>query len=214
MSTIELHMILENRSDYDPSFIESARQELLKRTSAQLQTDEKTVHAEPECNKPSGVPVFGILAVGFGIAGVFMPYFAAVFFVPAAIICGIVAVSSGHVEWGVAGIIIGIIGLIWISTVSNKITSILHNPGGSTAIPQTIFDSPPLVTESEYNQIREGMSYSQVCQIIGANGEELSRTDIAGYSTVMYQWINSNGSNMNAMFQNGSLVSKAQFGLP
>lgn len=29
----------------------------------------------------------------------------------------------------------------------------------------------------------------------------------------MYSWVNFDGSNANAMFQNGELVMKAQFGL-
>jgi len=57
------------------------------------------------------------------------------------------------------------------------------------------------------------MSYSEVRRIIGAPGEEVSRSDLAGLTTVMYSWINSNGSNMNAMFQNDELIQKAQFGL-
>lgn len=36
---------------------------------------------------------------------------------------------------------------------------------------------------------------------------------MASIETVMYQWVNRNGSNMNAMFQNNKLVQKAQFGL-
>ena len=36
---------------------------------------------------------------------------------------------------------------------------------------------------------------------------------MAGVSSVMYQWVNADGSNMNAMFQNDRLVSKAQMGL-
>jgi hypothetical protein len=36
---------------------------------------------------------------------------------------------------------------------------------------------------------------------------------IESIDTVMYQWVNSNGSNMNAMFQNDKLNQKAQFGL-
>jgi hypothetical protein len=35
-----------------------------------------------------------------------------------------------------------------------------------------------------------------------------------GYVSVMYIWKNSDGSNMNALFQNGKLLNKAQFGLP
>jgi len=59
------------------------------------------------------------------------------------------------------------------------------------------------------------MSYSQVVSILGSQGTEMSSSDIAGYSTVMYSWDGEGGfgANMNATFQNGELVSKAQFGL-
>jgi hypothetical protein len=57
------------------------------------------------------------------------------------------------------------------------------------------------------------MSYESVCAVIGADGEERSRSDIAGYTTIMYSWKNADGSNMSAMFQNGQLIAKAQFGL-
>ena len=73
---------------------------------------------------------------------------------------------------------------------------------------------PPVVTKAEYDQIATGMTYEQVKQIIGAPGEENAHDETAGFVTVSYQWMNSNGSNMNAMFQNGKLVSKAQAGLP
>ena len=72
---------------------------------------------------------------------------------------------------------------------------------------------PPVVTQAEFLQIQNGMSYEEVQRIIGAPGQEMSRSDVAGINTVMYQWINRGGSNMNAMFQNGKLVQKAQFGL-
>jgi len=71
-----------------------------------------------------------------------------------------------------------------------------------------------VVTAAEFDMIREGMTYQQVVGIIGAPGEQMSSSDIAGYRTVMYSWTNSSGSNMNAMFQNGKLIQKAQFGLP
>jgi hypothetical protein len=214
MSSSKLHDVMENPNEHDPGLVEAARRELLKRALAQVQTEDKPSRLEPTQNHPPGAPVIGLLAVGLGLAGLFMPYFAAVFFVPVAIICGLVAYGTGQKSWGTAGILIGIIGLIWIFTVSNHITALLNYPRGDIALPSSIFDSPPTVTSDEYNQIQEGMSYQQVCSIIGASGAEISRTDIGGYSTVMYQWTNSNGSNMNAMFQNGELVSKAQFGLP
>lgn len=79
---------------------------------------------------------------------------------------------------------------------------------------QVEITEPPVVTQAEFGQIQNGMSYADVQSLIGAPGEEMSRTDLAGITTVMYQWMNKNGSNMNAMFQNGKLIQKAQFGLP
>jgi hypothetical protein len=70
------------------------------------------------------------------------------------------------------------------------------------------------VTKANYDRIRTGMSYLEVVAILGQSGEELSRVELAGTSTVMYSWRKSfSVANMNAMFQNGKLVSKAQFGL-
>jgi hypothetical protein len=72
-----------------------------------------------------------------------------------------------------------------------------------------------LASMEDFNTLQAGMSYSQVCDIVGDQGTEMSRSEIAGYQTIMYSW-NGNGilgANMTAMFQNGKLVSKAQFGL-
>lgn len=70
-------------------------------------------------------------------------------------------------------------------------------------------------TMAEFNQLREGMTYEQAVEIIGGEGEVLSSSDMAGYQTVMFKWDGSGsfGANMNAMFQNGRMISKAQFGL-
>jgi len=69
------------------------------------------------------------------------------------------------------------------------------------------------LTYENYLRLKEGMTYAEVVEILGTTGEELSRSDIAGYTTVMYSWQKWTGANMNAMFQNGRLVTKAQFGL-
>lgn len=70
-------------------------------------------------------------------------------------------------------------------------------------------------TKAEFDKIQTGMSYAQVVQIIGCGGELLSESEIAGYVTVMLMWQGKGtfGANMNAMFQNGKLVMKAQHGL-
>ena len=94
----------------------------------------------------------------------------------------------------------------------------------SSSKPEAGFKMPSIgkqiVTFDKYQRIQNNMSYSQVVAIIGAEGEEMSRNKMEGVpgvmesiETVMYQWVNSNGSNMNAMFQNDKLIQKAQFGL-
>jgi hypothetical protein len=71
------------------------------------------------------------------------------------------------------------------------------------------------LTMATFNQLKTGMTYEQVVKILGTDGKELSSSEIGGIKTVMYQWEGSGslGANMNAMFQNGKLMSKSQFGL-
>ena len=71
------------------------------------------------------------------------------------------------------------------------------------------------VTLAQYSSLSAGMSYHHARSLLGCSGTEISRVDMAGYSTVMYTWSGAGSfvANMNAMFQNDRLVSKAQFGL-
>jgi hypothetical protein len=67
---------------------------------------------------------------------------------------------------------------------------------------------------AQYQSLATGMTYSRVVAVLGCEGSELSRVDMAGFKTVMYMWQgNSFAANMNVMFQNDALVSRAQFGL-
>lgn len=85
---------------------------------------------------------------------------------------------------------------------------------------QIFSSTEPKVTKLKFNRIQNGMSYRDVVNILGASGEELSSNRIEGVpgvmksvETAMYMWKNPDGSNMNAMFQNGKLMQKSQFGL-
>lgn len=72
----------------------------------------------------------------------------------------------------------------------------------------------PAVTMVQFNQLKDGMTYEQAVAVLGSPGVEQSSNSIGGTKTVMYAWNgNTMGGNMNAMFQNNKLVSKAQFGL-
>jgi hypothetical protein len=159
--------------------------------------------------------ILGIVAIGLGIAGILMPYLAAVFLVPVALICGFIAIVRGQKANGAIGCFLGVIGLIGIIYVSQQISGILGNPSESApSLPVNSLFSPPILTKEKYDQIEHGISYAEANSIIGQNGIEVGWSDTAGYTTVIYSWTNSNGSHMTATFQNGCLVSKAQFGLP
>lgn len=78
----------------------------------------------------------------------------------------------------------------------------------------------PVVTLDEYSRLQEGMTYEQAVTIIGAQGVEQASSTTAGVPgylptlrTRMYGWVNRDGSNMNATFQNGTMIGKAQLGL-
>lgn len=71
----------------------------------------------------------------------------------------------------------------------------------------------PVITLSEFQSLSTGISPNDAKGIIGDYGTEISRSEVAGITTVMLSWQNPDGSNANAMFQDGRLMMKAQFGL-
>lgn len=73
-------------------------------------------------------------------------------------------------------------------------------------------DMDAKVTLEKFNNTNEGMSYEEVKAILG-EGEIMSETKIMDSTAIMYGWINKNGSNMNAIFQDGTLTTKSQFNL-
>ena len=98
-------------------------------------------------------------------------------------------------------------------------TAATHSPEPTPTIEVTptpeVNYNPPTISLNEYNQLFEGMSYEKAVQIIGSGGELMSESSISGFTSKMYSWEGegSIGANANALFQNGSLMSKSQFGL-
>ena len=86
-------------------------------------------------------------------------------------------------------------------------------------------DSPPPASERphglfgghlswrKYEQISDGMSYRQVVDIIGRDGNELSSAGEGSDKAVTYEWLNFSGSNAIITFQGDAVVGKAQTGL-
>lgn len=103
-------------------------------------------------------------------------------------------------------IVLGVIGSL--SGVRSSTSRSTTNSGTNRSV-----STSNTVTYSEYLQISNGMSYREVVDIIGFEGEEMSRNQLMDIETVMYMWHNRGGSNMNVTFQNDGMVLKAQFGL-
>lgn len=66
------------------------------------------------------------------------------------------------------------------------------------------------VTLDKYNQVKDGMTYDQVKAILG-DGQITSQGKLMDIETIIYAWINKDGSNMNCTFQGNKMNMKAQF---
>ncbi len=93
---------------------------------------------------------------------------------------------------------------------------------GAAGAPAPLADAPPAppandpgISASEFKALQTGMTQAEATAIVGSEGEVISENEIAGTRTVMVQWEGESGfgANANAMFQNGKLIQKSQFGL-
>jgi hypothetical protein len=127
--------------------------------------------------------------------------------------------------WLVVFAIVVIVAFAWIGSSQDRMRRLKEafgflrttKPPAGLVLPSF---GKQIVTFDKYQRIQPGMSYQQVKSIIGAEGEEISSNFMEGVpgvmpslKTVMYQWFNSNGTGMNAMFQNDKLMQKSQFGI-
>ena len=101
---------------------------------------------------------------------------------------------------------------IYVTYVNGKQT---YSIFGSNAVSQ---DNPPTISLEEFEQIKTGMSYQEVFDLVGSRGEPLSEADLGlgdDYYTAIYSWDGegSLGANASVTFQGGYVTSKAQAGL-
>ncbi|BCA60227.1 SHOCT domain-containing protein [Sphingomonas sp. HMP6] len=104
-------------------------------------------------------------------------------------------------------IVLAIIGSTMKPASPEKVT-------GYSAAPEAPVVSK-FVTKAQFDQLRDGMSYAEAVKVLGGNeGEVMSTNKFGSTKTTMYVWKGTSfGGNMNAMFQNDRLMSKAQMGL-
>jgi Domain of Unknown Function with PDB structure (DUF3862) len=68
------------------------------------------------------------------------------------------------------------------------------------------------LTKAKYEQIKTGMKYSAVKDIIGEEGEEMSSTESGKYKIQTYKWSGEDFSYIIATFMNDKMQSKAKSG--
>jgi regulator of replication initiation timing len=73
----------------------------------------------------------------------------------------------------------------------------------------------PKISKEEYDQIKTGMNYGEVCKIIGGEGTSLAETNIADTTTIMYSWNGDGDLGASAVitFDNNEVFIKSQYGL-
>ncbi len=105
-------------------------------------------------------------------------------------------------KWmGIAGVIL-VVGIILVIVVA--------------LIPSDDSSNKSGITYANYLRIENGMTYSQVCDILGQQGVQQSYTEYEGYSAAIYIWERDNVysyANIVVMFDNGKVSSKSQMGL-
>ncbi|MBQ9790712.1 MAG: DUF3862 domain-containing protein [Clostridia bacterium] len=105
------------------------------------------------------------------------------------------------------GIWIGIIGVVVLLIIVISIACAVPGDGGAS--------SSTYLTYSNYTKIQNGMSYSQVVDILGDDPGVLdSSSSYGGYTLSYYTWSNNSGSKCIVVgFENGKVCAKSQYGL-
>lgn len=105
--------------------------------------------------------------------------------------------------------------LLGFSLVFLAVGLVACDRGGSQPASNRLEDLPkePPVTLAKFQQCKMGMTHPQLVEILGNNGEEVSRAVSGSQELVGVIWKNPDGTNMTAGFENGKLYTISQLGL-
>jgi len=92
-------------------------------------------------------------------------------------------------------------------------TPIVAASPGTTITPANKTASGGTLTKENFARIKNGMSYKQVVEIIGFEGEETSSSEIGRYKVASYKWSGPDYTMIYGVFTNDKLTSKTQANL-
>ena len=106
-------------------------------------------------------------------------------------------------------IIISIVVFIIIGALGSTSSSDDNSNDNNSSNTQTNIS---VLTAEKFNSIDFGMSYEDVVEIIGEEGDPVSEATVSDITTAIYQW--SDGlANFNITLTNNELTGKAQYGI-
>ena len=79
---------------------------------------------------------------------------------------------------------------------------------------ETVAEPSPRYTWQVYENIQKGMSYGQVVDILGDDGDLISGSQFDNAENEVYVWTNPDDSHLCVVFRNGTVLVRTQFGLP
>ncbi|NEQ25369.1 MAG: hypothetical protein F6K28_41145 [Microcoleus sp. SIO2G3] len=104
--------------------------------------------------------------------------------------------------------------LIAATVLAATIPSYFNLRTESPARQQAALQIERSVSLTEFEQVRPGLSATQVNSLLGRSGQEVSRIELTDAPvTALYTWQNPDGSSVNITFQNGVVITKTQSGL-
>jgi hypothetical protein len=88
------------------------------------------------------------------------------------------------------------------------------NPEPAVAVDDTpsaeSHDAPTVYTRREYDEITEGMTYRQVAETLGADGDRIASSQDNGAVNEVRVWVNPDDSHICLVFRNGVVLVKTQ----
>lgn len=100
----------------------------------------------------------------------------------------------------------------WKGKGIDNISVTIQNDAVTNKAQVGLMDMNAEITMDKYNQVQNGMTYEQVKEILG-EGQILSETKIMDVTSIMYEYINKDGSNANFTFDASGMSMKSQFNL-